>query len=569
MRILGVWDGHDAGAALLIDGRLVAAVNEERLSRRKLEVHFPSRAIAACLDFARLSPDAVDVVAMSTTDVAKTISRVWPSTKESYYQVRRRKAERGALARFTHLAKYRITEWGPTAISAAISRRACLGDLRASGIVRATLRLYDHHACHAAAAAHASGFDSAVVITLDGVGDGRSASVSRFRNGRLEPIASTPASCSPGVFFEHVTHLLNMRVLEDEGKVMALSDWASPLPDHANPMLPLLTVRQLQFCTAGPVSQLVGPLRRILWRYPNEQFAFMAQRTLERTCAELATQAVAATGESRVALAGGIASNIKVNRRIRLLPGVEDVYVFPHMGDGGLALGAAVLARSDAGDPTVPLLPSMALGPEYDCATIERALTGHGLRYQRPPDIGDAVAELIAGERVVLWMQGRMEYGPRSLGQRSVLARPDRPALRDRLNLVLKRRVWYQPFCPSLLDSEAHRLLADFTGRPNRHMTMAYMVAPAHREALAGVISLDGSCRPQMVPDDEVGPFANLLRRLRARIGVGAVLNTSFNLHGSPLVCSPDEALSVFAHSGADAIAMGPYLALADGLARP
>jgi len=327
-------------------------------------------------------------------------------------------------------------------------------------------------------------------------------------------------------------------------------------------------VRHLQFRTAVPAPQLVGPLRRILWRYPNEQFAFMAQRTLERACTDLVTQAMAAAGESRVALAGGIASNIKVNRRIRLLPGVDDVYVFPHMGDGGLALGAAVLARSDAGDATVPLLPSMALGPKYACATIERALIARGLRYQRPSDLGKAVAELIADEQVVLWMQGRMEYGPRSLGQRSVLARPDRPALRDRLNLVLKRRVWYQPFCPSLLDSEAHRL-ADFTGRPNRHMTMAYMVAPAHREALAGVINFEGTCRPQMVPDDEVGPFADLLRGLRSRIGIGAVLNTSFNLHGSPLVCSPDEALDVFARSGADAIAMGPYLVLADGLARP
>src|SRR5262249_38140839 len=141
-----------------------------------------------------------------------------------------------------------------------------------------------------------------------------------------------------------------------------------------------------------------------------------------------------------------------------------------------------------------------------------------------------------AADRVVMWFHGRMEYGPRALGHRSVLARPDRPELRDRINLVLKRRVWYQPFCPSLLERDARVVLADFTGAPNQHMTMAYMVAPSHRQALAGVTNVDGSCRPQIVPDGATGPFAGLLRAMRERIGLGAVLNTSFNLHGSPLV---------------------------------
>jgi carbamoyltransferase len=293
----------------------------------------------------------------------------------------------------------------------------------------------------------------------------------------------------------------------------------------------------------------------------------MAQRALERACVALVAEAVRRTGERRVALAGGIASNIKVNRQVRLLPGVSDVFVYPHMGDGGLAVGAAALARAEVGDPALPLVDSMALGPEFDCATITRALNARQLRYDTCDDIAASVADLVANDRVVLWMQGRMEYGPRSLGQRSVLARPDRPALRDRLNRVLKRRVWYQPFCPSLLDSEARRLLADFSGTPNRHMTMAYVVAADALGFLSGVINVDGSCRPQMVADDDPGPFANLLRGLRARIGVGAVLNTSFNIHGSPLVCSPDEALDVFAESGADAIAIGSFLVVREARA--
>jgi len=184
-----------------------------------------------------------------------------------------------------------------------------------------------------------------------------------------------------------------------------------------------------------------------------------------------------------------------------------------------------------------------------------------GLKTSRPSDVAERVADLIAAGRIVMWFQGRMEYGPRALGQRSVLARPDRVDLRDRLNLVLKQRVWYQPFCPSMLESEAGRLLADYDGKPNRHMTMAYMVAPAFRTALAGVISVDGSCRPQMVADDSPSGLGAVLRALKTRTGVGVVLNTSYNIHGEPLVCTPQEAIDVYARTGADALAIGPYLA--------
>ena len=219
-------------------------------------------------------------------------------------------------------------------------------------------------------------------------------------------------------------------------------------------------------------------------------------------CVALARDAVRLTGLRRLALAGGVVSNVKATRLVRLLPELEDLYVFPHMGDGGLALGAAVLAALGTGEPVCGDLSRLDLGPEYAPPEIEGALTGSRLAAERPDDLPQRVADLLAAGRVVMWFQGRMEYGPRALGQRSVLARPDRPELRDRLNLVLKRRVWYQPFCPSMLESEAPRLLADWTGARNRAMTMAFEVGRDHRASLAGVISVDGTCRPQFVPDD-------------------------------------------------------------------
>jgi len=560
VNVLGLWDGHDSGAALLQDGAVRFAINEERLTRRKLEIRFPSRSIAACLDHAGLSPSSIDVVAVSTSDPAKALGRVWPGSKERYYAVRRRKSRPGPLSGLTRTVKYRMTEWAPGPISRAVSRRMLRAELAERGLSRAALSLVDHHEAHAAGAAWASGFPSCAVLTIDGLGDGLSATISAFRDGRLERVAASPARHSLGVFFEHVTGLLNMRELEDEGKVMALADYAAPIPDDQNPLFDLIRVRDGVIETARPGHALRPLLARIQWQYANEQFAYVSQRVVEHTCLALARDALRLTGLSRIALAGGVVSNVKATRRIRLLPEVDDIYIYPHMGDGGLALGSAVVASVQAGQRPDLDFTRLDLGPEFDVASIDRALADAGLPARRVADLPARVADILAEGRVAMWFQGRMEYGPRALGHRSVLARPDRRDLRDRLNLALKRRVWYQPFCPSMLESEGRRVLADWTGPRNRNMTMAYEVATCHREQLAGVMSVDGTCRPQFVPDDDPGLYASVLREARLRWGVGAVLNTSYNIHGEPLVCSPAEAVDVFIRSGADALAIGPYL---------
>ncbi len=530
------------------------------MTRRKLEICFPSRSIAACLECAGLGPEAVDLVAISTTDPAKTLGRLWPGSKERYYAVRRRKVAPGSLARLTRAVKYRMTEWSPGPVSRGLSGLVLQRALARHGLGHARLTLVDHHAAHAAGAAWASGFDDCAVVTIDGLGDGLSATISSFRDGRLKRLTASPARHSLGVFFEHVTNLLNMRELEDEGKVMALADYAAPVADDKNPLVGCVRVRNGVIETASAGHALRRALARIHWLYPNEQFAFMAQRVVEIACVALARDAVRLTGQRRLALAGGVVSNVKATRRIRLLPEVDDVFVFPHMGDGGLALGGAVWAAGRAGVEPRGDLSSLDLGPEYDAPFIEGSLRDAGLAGDCVGDLPRRVADLLADGRVVMWFQGRMEYGPRALGHRSVLARPDRVELRDRLNLVLKRRVWYQPFCPSLLESEAPRALADWSGGRNRAMTMAYEVARGCRGSLAGVMSVDGTCRPQLVPDSEATPFAELLRSVREKWGIAAVLNTSFNIHGEPLVCTPADAIDVFRRSGADALAIGPFL---------
>lgn len=560
MPILGLWDGHDAGAAVVDEsaGRILCAVNEERFSRRKLDVGFPVRSIEVCLREAGLAPGDVTEIAVSTCDPAKTLTRWFPSLKEEYYLLRRRKVRPRRLDSIRRRFKYELTTWKPNRLSQRLSESALSRELERLGLARARIQWVRHHMAHAATAAFTSGYDSALVVTLDGVGDGLSGTISTLSNGRLQILSSLGARHSFGIFYELVTRLLNMRELEDEGKVMALAAYGYPPPDGANPLMDLFEVDGIELrCRLSP-ARLESFLAAELALVPSEQFAFFTQQVVETKAIELVRNALRRTGLRRIAYAGGVASNIQVNRGFRELPECDEIFVFPHMGDGGLALGAA-LARAAVltGGGRFPL-GDLRLGPRLAEDEVESALRASALAFRKVPCPAKEAARRLAEGQIVFWFRGRMEFGPRALGGRSILGRPDREALRDRLNFELKRRVWYQPFCPSILDEEAKRLL-EGGDVPNRYMTMAYRVRPEARDSLQGVVGRDGTCRPQMV-DESYGSYHRLLVEMKSVIGVGAVLNTSFNQHGEPMVARPAEAIDCFLRSGAEALVMEDFL---------
>ena len=557
--ILGVWDGHDSGAALIKGDKVLAAINEERLTRRKLEIRFPEHSIQTCLRMAGISPADIKTVAVSTSDFAKTLGRVVPSTKEAYYLIRRRKKAPGLLSTIKKQAKYRITEIGSSPLSRFVSTYCVNAELGRLGFRNHATLLVDHHLCHAASAAYWCGFDSCLVLTVDGIGDGLSGSVSRLDNGRLTRLASISGRDSLGIFFEHVTNLMNMRELEDEGKVMAIANYAYPIPDADNPMLDLVAVNGMQVLSRYRSLRMYRELKKLLWKFPSEQFAYMAQRTLEVKVCELARNCLRQTGLRRLALAGGVFSNIKLNMQIRLLPEVDACCVFPHMGDGGLALGAAFQANNEVNGIAAYTAPDVYWGLSYTDDEIRAALQQSGYSWTTHDDIAQATAQLIADGNIVFWLQGGMEYGPRALGRRSILALPNSSRIKDLLNLRLKMRVWYQPFCPSMLAEEAPGLLENNDGLINRFMTMGYMVKEERRRDMEGVIGIDGSCRPQFVTDNEP-LFRQLLQELKKLTGTGVVLNTSFNVHGDPLVCSPQDALDTLRKTSNDYLVMGKYL---------
>jgi carbamoyltransferase len=546
-RILGVWDGHDCGAALIEDGELRVAINEERFSRRKLETKFPQLSVQACLRHAGLQPKDIDAVAYCTFDVSKTIRRLFPSIQENYYKVRRRKTRYRGTRTVERMFKYWVQEKPGNRLTSWLSQRCIRRELADLGFSSTSLFEVEHHAAHAASAAYMSGFDAATVLTVDGLGDGLSATVHRYEEGKLERLEAISAADSLGVFFEFVTELLNMRMLEDEGKVMALAAHAFPVPDEENPLLDFFSVDGTRISAKYHRVRLHEELKQVLWRAPSEQFAYMAQRTLEVHLTTWVRSAVRQTGLPWVAMAGGVSSNIKVNMLIRELPEVRDLFIFPHMGDGGLAVGSALHVAASAGHRLAPLR-DVYLGPDLDAPSTPPA----GLESTEllgAAEMAARAAELIARGEIILWFDGRMEYGPRALGHRSILARPDLPEIRERLNLQMKRRVWYQPFCPSILETDVAELLERTAGRPNRYMTIGYRAKPNARPRLQAVLGPDGSCRPQFVADDG-SPYALLLKAVRERLGFGCVLNTSMNLHGEPLVASIEQAWQLMSSCG-------------------
>jgi carbamoyltransferase len=543
---------HDSSACIARDGEVLFAIAEERLSRQKHDARFPELAIRACLDFAGVQPQQLDHVCFG-----------WPP----------------ATAALKHDLKCMATGSVPGNYVDLVStlRRNLSFTRQQNGekpfrarfpATRATFRFIDHHLAHAISAYAFSGLDDAAVLVLDGRGAWEATSLWHGRDGRLEHIWTIPWPNSLGLFYAQFTHYLGFQPYSDEWKVMGLAPYGEAginlrdfiIPDNPYKVSARRLLGQDSSPLAGIVDQL-GPARvpetQIDTRH--KDLAFAVQQSCEDAMLALAVAAVEKTGCRNLCLAGGVALNSKANGKIAASGLVDHIFVQPAASDDGVCLGAVLAPYMDNGGK----LPSHKmrhayLGSASSDEEIERALQTYKLRATRVADPAAAAAQMLANGKILGWFQGRMEFGPRALGARSILADPRDPEMTAKVNNAVKFREWWRPFAPSMLAEVADEYIESATDSP--FMILTAQVRPEKRTVIPSVTHVDGSARPQTVERDVNPLYWRLIREFGDRTGVPVVMNTSFNLRGEPIVCTPTDGIRTFFSSGMDALVIGSFV---------
>ena len=566
MKILGINDAHNASACLLEDGVVRAALQEERLSRIKNEFCFPHKAVRWVLEHTGTSPDELAYVAMSSHHVTAPWDRDQLIAHMSSLHTPRARLRR--LARRTPAMNY----------VRGRRRGERMAEIERAGLPTGSVRFVDHHTAHAAAAYHGAPFsaDDTLVLTADGEGDGLCASVRVGRGHRLgEPLATVEASHSVGFLYSMVTFLLGMVPYEHEYKLMGLAPYA---PEKGAEQVyrrlsGLFEFRDdgLTWTRARGVPDIFHSDRFLedLLRY--QRFDWIAaglQLYLVEHVVQWVRAAVARTGVRRVALSGGVFMNVKLNKAIAELHEVDEVFVFPSCGDETNSIGSAYQVHAEAaaaaGDVR-PIAPVGALywGPEpVDAQTpdlVER-LREDGHRVELVVDVEAAVAALLAEGEIVARAKGPMEFGARALGNRSILADPSRTEAVKIINDMVKNRDFWMPFAPAMRAEDSDEYLVNPEGLEAPYMIMAFDTTQRRAEFAAAIHPYDETARPQIVTQEHNPDFHRLLTAFRERTGRGVLLNTSFNLHGFPIVCSAEDAVRVYEQSGLRHLALDNYL---------
>jgi carbamoyltransferase len=529
---------HDPAAALVIDGRCVAAGEEERFSRRKhgkRPVPFsawemPGLAAAWCLREAGLTPEDLDAVTYSF-EPALHLPADQLGLRDPWDHLRHTYAERAA---------------------------SFLADVL-PGLDPDQLRYVPHHVAHAASAALAAPFDgNTAVLVLDGRGEQHSHLAGLYRDGVLETLFTQRLPHSLGLLYEDATEHLGFLRSSDEYKVMALASYGRPRHlEHLRGCVH--ATGDGGFLSTGVDWNALGK-RRIAdepWRAEDADLAASLQAVTEEVLLDLTRWLHARTGSRRLALAGGVALNCVANTRLYAETPFEQVWVQPAAGDAGTALGGALAVAQAVGDP-VTTWPGADLGRGFDEHTIETALRTARVPYERPGDVAATVARALADDAIVAWFQGRAEYGPRALGHRSLLAHPGRAENLIRLNEV-KGREQFRPVAPMVLLDRAPQL---FTRGPipSPYMLFVHDVDPAWRTRIPAVVHVDGTARIQTVDPADEPLVARMLGKFEELTGLPVVVNTSLNTAGRPMVDSIGDALECFGSTPVDLLAIGPFV---------
>ncbi len=548
---------HDTAVALLEENSVIALMEEERLTRVKQKPGFllggdgPTMSIDWCLRAHGLKDSDIDAVGVSFDvsfwQVLKMLSdTVWQSVLKTPLRLTLRN-------RFTE------KDVGMELLSAAVpsyffGRRRFLNELQ-----RRFKRVFffNHHLCHAASSFHVSGFDEAGVIVMDGLSEDTPTTLWHGRDSRMRLLRKYPPSQSLGKLYRTVSGILGFFNFE-VGKTMGLSAYGEYDPRFEDMLeildrdyrVHLLAVRKL----ARYARRKDEPIEQV-----HKNIAATLQKLLERAGCELAKAVHNETGCRKICLAGGVALNCPMNREILELPFVDDIFIQPGAMDMGSSLGAAVLALEKLGFDFEQEMRHCSYGNEFDNQSIEPAL--QGLAYRKLDDVVSVAARALAQQSIVGWFQGRMEFGPRALGNRSVLANPADPGMRDRVNGVKTRAIW-RPLAPSALEEDMPDWFEDPSASP--FMTLNFTFKDGMGEKVPSVEHIDGSARVQTVAKDSPGRFRELILKFKQLTGIPMLLNTSFNEKGDPIVCYPKDAVKMFLNADMDFLCIGDFIAAKD-----
>ncbi len=548
--ILAIHEDTNANAALLRGNRILAAVAEERLTRTKFQSGHPRLAVQEVLRLAGVAMDEVDAVVAGNR--FHFLPRVMGKAIEGEHDMF------GPQHKAWLTLQGRFHKPGPLAHGLeAVSRK-----MLARRFGR-DVPLIDHHTAHAYSAYLSSEFPECTAITVDNMGDGFSTGVFRCRGGRCEQLWGSSAVDSPGEFYGEISQYLGFRIL-DAGKVTGLA--ARGDASRAYPVMEkLFRLRRddTDFALAWhwPKNKERG-LFRDLAPYSREDISAAAQKRLEDLLVAYVLRALRETGDRHIVLAGGVFANVRVNQLLWRRPEIDGIWIHPAMTDQGIAVGAGLawLAQTHGAEPHA--LPHAYLGTEISEESIGDLLERGGVPHERCEDIDARVAQLLIEKKVVARVTGRMEYGPRALGHRSILFHTADPSVNDWLNHRLDRSE-FMPFAPATMVEHAAECYRDYgpgLAHAARYMTVCMDTTPAMRKASPAVVHIDGTARPQVVHPEHDPGYHRIIALYREATGVPTILNTSYNIHGEPIACTAADALDIFQRKEVDCLALGPFL---------
>ena len=564
MKILGIHDGHNASVALLEDGKIVAAIQEERLTRIKNHDTFPSQAVQHVLENKGLTPDDIDIIAFNGFHMPKNVTK--EETLREFYESQSVK---------TYIKRL-IKRTPANSLYRSKRKKERIKSIKSLGFTKSKVLFVEHHMAHASAAYWGSPWrDNVLIITNDGAGDNLCATINIGDRNEIKRIYSVSEDNSIALIYAMITFLMGMVPNEHEYKIMGLAPYATS--DRVDQVYKKFR-DLLEFDNDGLTWHRKKGIPHTYYSYKfflrlleRDRFDLIAaglQKFVEDFLTEWISNAIKITGIRRIALSGGIFMNVKANKKISEIPEAEEIFIFPSSGDESNAIGAAYWAYVNAvgkENANISPLEDIYLGFEYDIQNLEESLTKmlsrNDIQVEKMKDIEKTIAELLAKDKVVARCKGRMEFGARALGNRSILANPSNPDIKRIINDSIKMRDFWMPFAPSILEEDASRYLINPKEILSPYMMMSFNTKPQHcKDIIAAIHPYDLTARPQIVYKEWNPDYYRLISEFKKITGIGVVLNTSFNLHGYPIVYSPYDAIRVFLHSGLKYLALGEFL---------